>query len=304
MLDRRVRRRTGAACCQRRRARRPGRRLRRAPRRWPRTPGSRFVDVKHCHGYLGHELLGARERPGPLRRQPREPHALPARDRRRHSRATAPGLAIGVRLSAFDMVPFRKGADGVGEPEADAGDYTHGFGLIDDRRRSRRARRSPRVAARCSRIAACAGSASPPAARTTTRTSQRPALFPPSDGYQPPEDPLLGVARQIDATAAAEGRASRAWRIVGTGYTLPAGVAAARRRRREVREGRTDFVGLGRMVLCVSRAAGRRACAARRSSASASAARSATARRGRATASCRAASRSIRSTSIIRTARG
>ena len=28
---------------------------------------------------------------------------------------------------------------------------------------------------------------------------QRPALYPPSDGYQPPEDPLLGVARQLKA---------------------------------------------------------------------------------------------------------
>ena len=27
---------------------------------------------------------------------------------------------------------------------------------------------------------------------------QRPALYPPSDGYQPPEDPLIGVARQMD----------------------------------------------------------------------------------------------------------
>ena len=29
---------------------------------------------------------------------------------------------------------------------------------------------------------------------------QRPAIFPPSDGYMPPEDPLVGVARQIAAT--------------------------------------------------------------------------------------------------------
>ena len=28
--------------------------------------GYRFVDVKHCHGYLGHELLGAHNRPGPF----------------------------------------------------------------------------------------------------------------------------------------------------------------------------------------------------------------------------------------------
>ena len=29
---------------------------------------------------------------------------------------------------------------------------------------------------------------------------QRPALFPPSDGYQPPEDPLVGVERQLRVT--------------------------------------------------------------------------------------------------------
>ena len=28
--------------------------------------GFRFVDVKHCHGYLGHELLSAFDRPGPF----------------------------------------------------------------------------------------------------------------------------------------------------------------------------------------------------------------------------------------------
>src|SRR6202008_732387 len=30
---------------------------------------------------------------------------------------------------------------------------------------------------------------------------QRPAMFPPLDGYEPPEDPLRGVWRQIEATA-------------------------------------------------------------------------------------------------------
>ena len=30
---------------------------------------------------------------------------------------------------------------------------------------------------------------------------QRPAMFPPLDGYEPPEDPLRGVWRQIQATA-------------------------------------------------------------------------------------------------------
>ena len=38
---------------------------------------------------------------------------------------------------------------------------------------------------------------------------QRPALFPPSDGYLPPEDPLVGVARQIAGDRGAQGAASR-----------------------------------------------------------------------------------------------
>ena len=76
---------------------------------------------------------------------------------------------------------------------------------------------------------------------------QRPALFPPSDGYLPPEDPLVGVARQIEATARLK-KAFPALAIVGSAYSylqewLPHAAQHA------VREGMTDFVGLGRMVL-------------------------------------------------------
>ena len=76
---------------------------------------------------------------------------------------------------------------------------------------------------------------------------QRPAAFPPIDGYKPPEDPLAGVARQIEATA----RLKTAFPdliFVGSAYSylqewLPH-VAQY-----NVRNGLTDFVGLGRMVL-------------------------------------------------------
>ena len=76
---------------------------------------------------------------------------------------------------------------------------------------------------------------------------QRPALFPPSDGYQPPEDPLVGCARQIEFTAEIKRRFPDV-AIVGTAYSylqeyLPHVAQWA------VRSGRTDTVGLGRMVL-------------------------------------------------------
>ncbi len=75
----------------------------------------------------------------------------------------------------------------------------------------------------------------------------RPAYFPPSDGYQPPEDPLVGVARHINA--AAELKSCRPGvTMVGSGYTylqewLPNVAQHA------VRTGMIDFVGIGRMVL-------------------------------------------------------
>jgi 2,4-dienoyl-CoA reductase-like NADH-dependent reductase (Old Yellow Enzyme family) len=76
---------------------------------------------------------------------------------------------------------------------------------------------------------------------------QRPALYPPSDGYQPPEDPLVGVARQMEATRVLKQEFPDLV-FVGTGYTylqefLPFVAQAA------VREGWVDSVGLGRMVL-------------------------------------------------------
>jgi 2,4-dienoyl-CoA reductase-like NADH-dependent reductase (Old Yellow Enzyme family) len=76
---------------------------------------------------------------------------------------------------------------------------------------------------------------------------QRPAIFPPTDGYLPPEDPLVGVCRQIHAVRDCK-RALPNLPLIGTGYSylqeyLP-NVAQA-----VVREGWVDFVGLGRMVL-------------------------------------------------------
>jgi 2,4-dienoyl-CoA reductase-like NADH-dependent reductase (Old Yellow Enzyme family) len=214
-----------------------------------RKAGYDFVDVKHCHGYLGHEFLSAVDRPG------RYGGGLENRTRFLREvvagiRAEAPGLAVGVRVSAADWLPFKPGPGGRGEPDFPDGHgpgqrYPYAFGgdgtglgvdltepaaLLD-------------VFDSLGIRLVCVSVGSP----YYNPHFQRPALFPPSDGYLPPEDPLVGVARQLDITARLK-RHRPGLVIVGSGYSylqewLPNVGQAA------VRTGGVDFVGLGRMVL-------------------------------------------------------
>jgi 2,4-dienoyl-CoA reductase-like NADH-dependent reductase (Old Yellow Enzyme family) len=214
--------------------------------------GYQFVDVKACHGYLGHEMLAARARAGK--------YGGPLENRTRFMRqviegiqAAAPGLRIVVRMSAFDTVPYRKRGDGIGEPDLVHGakgtavGSEFGFGLADSDEGLEAALEEPRAVLRMlERLGVrwiCVSGGSP----YYNPHVQRPALFPPLDGYEPPEDPLRGVARQIRATALLKG-ACPALVFVGSGYSylqewLPHVAQHA------VRTRMTDFVGLGRMVL-------------------------------------------------------
>ena len=225
-----------------------------AAARLARDAGFGFVDVKACHGYLGHELLGARGRSGP--------YGGPLENRTRFMRRVierihleVPGLQVVVRLSVFDMVPYRKRPDGVGEPEPVEGEQRStlnaqravGFGVIADDEQLDAALDEPRAVLRMlERLGVrsiCVTAGSP----YYNPHIQRPAAFPPLDGYEPPEDPLRGVARQIRATALLK-RSFPDLVIVGSAYSylqewLPH-VA-----QHNVREGLCDLVGLGRIVL-------------------------------------------------------
>ncbi len=160
-------------------------------------------------------------------------------------RRDAPGLLIGVRLSAFDWLPFRPGADGVGQPEPFDGVYRYAFG--GDGSGTGIDLTEPRAFLDLLRALdiplVCVTAGSP----YYNPHIQRPALFPPSDGYQPPEDPLLGVARQIGVVAQLK-QSHPDLLLVGSGYSylqewLP-NVA-----QHVVRTGMADFIGLGRMML-------------------------------------------------------
>jgi NADPH2 dehydrogenase len=216
--------------------------------------GFDFVDVKHCHGYLGHEFLSAHTREGNYGGS-FENRTRFLREVVEGIRTVAPHLKIGVRLSAFDTIPFRPdpaksspGKPGPGIPEdyEQLVPYQWGFGVEANRPIEPDLTEAVKFLAlleelQIGLVNITAGSP------YYNPHVQRPALYPPSDGYLPPEDPLVGVARQMRATRGLKERFPNLI-VVGTAYSylqdfLPHVAQAA------VREGWVDAVGLGRMTL-------------------------------------------------------
>jgi 2,4-dienoyl-CoA reductase-like NADH-dependent reductase (Old Yellow Enzyme family) len=216
--------------------------------------GFQFVDVKHCHGYLGHEFLSAHTREGAYGGS-FENRTRFLREVVEGIRALGPGLEIGVRLSAFDTVPFdadperssaRKRGPGIPQAFGNLIPYRWGFGMnpLDPSEPDlteviQFLRLLEELNIRLVNVTAGSPYYNP--------HIQRPALYPPSDGYEPPEDPLIGVGRQMNVTRQLKELLPNLI-IVGSAYTylqdfLPNVAQAA------LREGWVDSVGLGRMVL-------------------------------------------------------
>jgi 2,4-dienoyl-CoA reductase-like NADH-dependent reductase (Old Yellow Enzyme family) len=161
-----------------------------------------------------------------------------------------------VRLSAFDFVPFRPdpalsrpGKPGPGIPEdfSHCLPYRYGFGVNVDNPVEYDLSETFQFVELCRRLGVkilnlTAGSP------YYNPHIQRPAAYPPSDGYQPPEDPLIGVARQVNAVRQVKRRAPAGLLLVGSAYSylqefLPQVAQCV------VRNGWADLVGIGRMVL-------------------------------------------------------
>lgn len=206
--------------------------------------GFRFVDVKACHGYLLHEFLSARSRPGKFGGD------LEGRSRIlttviERIRSEIPSLMVFVRLSVFDILPFKTSVD-VGQPMESQTPYQFGFGTSDKDPLSYDLEEPLKLIGILKEkgVAAINLSCGSPYYNPHI---QRPAIFPPSDGYLPPEDPLVGVARQMEVVRLCK-LAFPDLPFVGSGYSylqdyLPHVAQAA------VRDGWVDVVGLGRMVL-------------------------------------------------------
>lgn len=258
-----------------------------AAARRARQAGADFVDLKHCHGYLLHEFLGAHTRPGRYGGS-FENRTRILRDVVAGIRADGNPIEIGVRLSAFDFVPFRPdptraepGKLGPGIPEdfSHCLPYHYAFGCRADNPVEPDLAETFQFADLCTQLGIkllnlTAGSP------YYNPHIQRPAAYPPSDGYQPAHDPLIDVVRQIQVTrqvrrhlgevrsVKGEVRGKSADSpfpphtsplspppsspsppaVIGTAYSylqeyLPHVAQAV------VREGWTDLIGLGRMTL-------------------------------------------------------
>lgn len=216
--------------------------------------GFDFVDIKHCHGYLLHEFLAAYTRPGKYGGD-FDGRTRLMREVIEAVTSACPDLVIGVRLSAFDLVPFRPdenrekpGKLGPGIPDEVDGliPYRYGFGVDPDDPTAYDLSETKRLLDLMSEVGVSLVNLTAGSPYYNPHI-QRPALFPPSDGYQPPEDPLVGVARQINVVKELKAYAPD-MPMVGTGYSylqeyLPMVAQAV------VREGWVDFVGMGRMTL-------------------------------------------------------
>ena len=162
--------------------------------------GFDFVDIKHCHGYLGHEFLSAHTREG------RYGGTFEGRTRFLREvvqgiRSLCPRLHIGVRLSAIDTVPFHadpsqsangKSSVGVAETCPDLLPYRWGFGVnrldpteTDLNEPERFLSLLEELGIQLVNITAGSPYYNP--------HIQRPALYPPSDGYLHPKIRLLAL---------------------------------------------------------------------------------------------------------------
>jgi 2,4-dienoyl-CoA reductase-like NADH-dependent reductase (Old Yellow Enzyme family) len=205
--------------------------------------GFDFVDLKACHGYLGHELLGAFERAGDFggsfENRVRFLTTIASM-----AKAAVPGIRLTLRLSAFDTVTHVADEDGVGRPITE-GNYRYWFGT-DETGHTIDLAEPVRLLTMMQDTGVnpvCITGSSP----YNARHLQRPALNVSPGEYLPPEDPLVGVARHLEVTRRLKG-AVPGLVVVGSGYSylqqwVP-NVAQA-----VVRSGGADIVGLGRLHL-------------------------------------------------------
>jgi 2,4-dienoyl-CoA reductase-like NADH-dependent reductase (Old Yellow Enzyme family) len=208
--------------------------------------GFQFVDIKQCHRYLLNELLAARTRPGPYGGSLENRTRL-ARDIITRIRAEVPGLVVATRLNVFDSIPYRKRPGGnEGEPCPWQAPVRSAWGARADNPLEPDLTEPLAWIGEMVRLGVALVNVSMGSPYATPHVI-RPFEYPPPDGYETPEHPLLGVDRHFRLAGQVQ-QAFPQVPVVGSGYSylqefLPQAGAA------NLRDGRVTFVGVGRAAL-------------------------------------------------------
>lgn len=213
--------------------------------RLARAVGFDFVDVKQCHRYLLNELLGARNRPGPYGGSFENRTRL-VREIIEAVRAGVPDLVLGVRLNVYDGIPFHKGPDDAGLPDPWTLPLANGWGMNPTDPFAPDLTEPLRWIGELRELGV--GLLNVTMGNPYAQPHfGRPFEYPPPDGYESPEHPLVGVNRHFLATETVQ-RAYPDLPVVGTGYSyLQEYLALAGAG--NLKDGRVTFVGLGRAAL-------------------------------------------------------
>ncbi len=226
--------------------------------------GADFVDIKHCHGYLLHEFLCAHTRPGKFGGS-FENRTRILRDIVAGIRASGNKIDFAVRLSCFDMVPHRPdpalsvpGKLGPGIPEdfSKCLPYRYGFGVNQSDPTQIDLTETFQFVELCAKLGVKILNTSAGSPYYTPHL-QRPAAYPPSDGYQPAHDPLIDVERQVQVVRQLKAHLEKL-RIANCELRIPVLVGSGLSYLQEylphvaqhiLRSGWADMIGIGRAVL-------------------------------------------------------
>jgi NADPH2 dehydrogenase len=208
--------------------------------------GFQFVDIKQCHRYLLNEMLAARTRPGPYGGSLEDRTRL-AREIITAIRAEVPGLVVASRLNVFDGIPYRNPSGG-GDGEACSwqAPVLSAWGTNADNPFEADLTEPAWWIGEMARLGVALINISMGNPYGSPHII-RPFEYPPPDGYETPEHPLIGVDRHFRLAAQLQEMYPDV-PLVGSGYSYlqqfigQAGAA-------NVAAGRIRFVGVGRAAL-------------------------------------------------------
>jgi 2,4-dienoyl-CoA reductase-like NADH-dependent reductase (Old Yellow Enzyme family) len=208
--------------------------------------GYQFVDIKQCHRYLLSELLAAKTRPGKYGGSLENRTRL-ARDIIMAIGAEVPGLVIATRLNAFDCIPYRQSGQGdSGAPCPWQAPVHSAWGAREDNPLEPDLTEPLAWIGEMDKLGVAFVNVSMGNPYATMHVI-RPFEYPPPDGYETPEHPLIGVDRHFRLAGQLQ-EAYPQLPMIGSGYSylqefmLHAGAA-------NIRDRRISLVGVGRAAL-------------------------------------------------------